>query len=148
MNPFFFVAILLLALGCGRVKEGTKEAINKTGEVAGKATTTFAQGVEQGVQSATESKADLAPNIAHLGVSTGKLLFTEEAGANDNILSIYLIFENNFSGLITVKAFDKEDKEYGRTSLQVTAKKGDAGYYDFVFDKRVNLESKSRFLLQ
>ena len=61
---------------------------------------------------------------------------------NNNQISIYFIFEEDFTGTITVKAFDKQMQEVGRLKQEISGKKDDAGYIDFVFDERTNIDPK------
>jgi hypothetical protein len=43
---------------------------------------------------------------------------------------------------------DKTGQEYGRTSLLVQGKKDSAQYFDFKFDGRTKIESKSDFKME
>lgn len=142
------VAILASTVACHRVKDGAKEAIQKTGETVGKAGTELSNGISEGMKKALESEVVLSDDLKKNGIGTGKLDFTSEKDATDNILMMYLIYNNDFNGTIRVKAFDEKGLEYGRASAMVKGKKGEAGYVDFVFDKRVNLEAKSKFIIE
>ena len=55
---------------------------------------------------------------------------------------------NDFKQNVSVKVFDQNGQEYGRVSLLVEAKKGEAKYFDFIFDQRTNIESKSKFVIE
>jgi len=66
----------------------------------------------------------------------------ETLSGNDNKISIYFIFEEDFKGTVTVKAFDKQMQEVGRVKQELSGKKDDAGYVDFVFDERTNIDPK------
>lgn len=46
-----------------------------------------------------------------------------------------------------MKIEDNKEQEYGRTKTTIEGKKGEAKYYDIIFDKRTSIESKSTFLL-
>ena len=43
--------------------------------------------------------------------------------------------------------FDEGGHEYGRVHKVIHTKAGDASFFDFVFDKRTNLEAKSLILV-
>ena len=47
----------------------------------------------------------------------------ETLSGNDNKISIYFIFEEDFTGIITVKAFDKQMQEVGRVKQELSGKK-------------------------
>ena len=82
------------------------------------------------------------------GVKTGKFKITSSAGASDNILSLYLIFNNDFKQDISIKIFDSKGLEYGRLNQNVKGKKDEAKFVDFTFDKRTNIESRSKFIIE
>ncbi|MFL9484120.1 hypothetical protein ACI6Q2_15170 [Chitinophagaceae bacterium LWZ2-11] len=151
MKPKLSVFILLSTfsfLSCNTVSSKAKDAINKTGEVVGKTGSEFVQGVSEGVNNSLVCNISLSSELTDKGLKTGKFLFASEPDANKNKLVMYLIFDKDFNAQLHVKALDEKGLEYGRTTLQVTSKKGQAGYYDFVFDKRVNLENKSKFAFE
>jgi hypothetical protein len=60
----------------------------------------------------------------------------------------YLIFEKDFSGNIKAKSYDKNGLELGRTNVNVNGKAGNASYFDFIFDRRTNIEQKSNIILE
>ena len=143
----FAAAVTLPA--CHNVADKTKNALNKTGQAIGEGASEFGKGVANGVENTFDSQVDIADGLKQKGVSYGKFSITQASSAsNKNKLTIYLIFDKDFSGNISAKVFDKEDKEYGRTSVSITAKQGEAKYTDFVFDERTDVESKSKFVLE
>lgn len=137
-----------LCCSCNFVGDKTKKAINKTGEVIGEGASEFGKGVKSGVENALECEVALSDALLQKGISLGKYNITGKASDSQNRLTVYLIFEKDFSGTISARVFDKENKEYGRTSVSMTAKKGEAKFADFDFDPRTNVESKSRFILE
>ena len=134
--------LIITLLGCGRVKEGTKEALNKGGEVVGKAATEIADGVAEGVEKTLRIEIKLSENLTAQGISRGKYDIEDAKGGSDNQLVLYLIFENDFEGELLAKAFDEEGLEMGRARLTVEGKAGEAAYFDFTFDKRTDIETK------
>lgn len=50
--------------------------------------------------------------------------------------------------VVLAKAYDKTGLELGRARLDIKAKAGEAGYYDFIFDKRSYIEVKSRITFE
>ena len=149
MKPLPFLLILVTTLAaCDRVKETTKNTIGKTGETVGKGTSEFFDGVTEGVDETFRSEVVLADPLPAKGLKTGKFLITSAPGAKDNIFTVYLIFEENLAEKVTVKVFDNQAREYGRVTQNVVGKRGEAKYFDFVFDKRTNVERRSRFVIE
>jgi hypothetical protein len=144
----FPLFLLVVITACHRVKDGAKDAIVKTGETVGKAGTELSNGISEGMKKALESEVVLSDELKKNGIGTGKLDFTSEKDASDNVLQMYLIYNNDINGTIKVKVLDEKGLEYGRSSAVVKGKKGEAGYVDFIFDKRVNLEGKSKFIME
>ena len=59
----------------------------------------------------------------------------------DNKLVIYIITEKDFNGTLTFKVLDKKGVESGRQALKLTAKAGEAGYKEVIFDERTNIQN-------
>lgn len=125
-------------MDCNRAKD----AVNKTGQVLGKGASEFVNGVGQGIDKTFECKIDLSDSLKLKGLKTGKF------AVSDSILTVYFAFDKDFSQTIKVKVIDKTGQEYGRTSLNVTAKKDSAQYFDFKFNSRTKIEGKSDFRME
>lgn len=142
------VSVLILSacnLG-STIANTTEEVANKTaatkaGEILGGSTRSFADGVGEGLDKAGNSSIKLSENLSKKGIKLGGHKI-ETLSGNDNKISIYFIFEEDFTGIITVKAFDKQMQEVGRVKQELSGKKDDAGYIDFVFDERTNIDPK------
>ena len=141
------LTFILAITSCDRVKETAKISINKTGEKVGKGTSEFITGVSSGVDKTFQSQVELSQKLAEKGLHFGKYKLEAKDGKR-NTLAIYLIFDENLKQTINAKVFDGKGLEYGRTSLLVSGKKGEARYFDFVFDDRTDLESRSKFTLE
>lgn len=156
MNKITFNLIRLILLfavfatqACNRVKEKTKQTINKGGETVGKTATEFFEGVSEGVDKTMQCNISLSDALINNGIKTGKFYIDSDTlGGSKNKLIIYLIFEKDFTGNINVKASDKNGLESGRTNLNINQKAGSATYFDFVFDKRTNIEQKSNIVFE
>jgi hypothetical protein len=59
-----------------------------------------------------------------------------------------LIFSKKFRGKILAKAYDNQGLEMGRSTIKIDAQDGDAGFYDFHFDKRTNIDRDGRIVLE
>jgi hypothetical protein len=63
-------------------------------------------------------------------------------------LTLYLIFDKDFSKEVTAKAFNKNNLERGRTKITIIGKSGDARYFDFEFDKRTDLGFRNKITIE
>jgi hypothetical protein len=149
MKPKLVLLLLLaIAVSCGKIKEKTKDGINKGGETVGKTATEFFEGVSEGVEQTLACEILLSQELKDMGVKTGKTSVNNSPdGGNNNLLTLYLIFDKDFKSSVIAKAFDKNGLEIGRAKLEIQSKTGDAGYYDFSFDKRTYIEVKSKIQL-
>lgn len=144
MKKLLTVALfMVLAISCNKVKEKTKETINKGGETVGEMATEFTEGVTEGVERNLDCKVVVSDGLKAQGISTGKYHIENDSLGKDNQLVIYIITEKAFKGTLTFKVNDKKGIEFGRQQLQLDAKAGAAGYYDVVFDPRTDIEVKS-----
>ncbi|MFZ4400009.1 MAG: hypothetical protein ACOYO1_08255 [Bacteroidales bacterium] len=146
-----FVLILIISsvLACDRVKDKTKEVINKGGETVGKGATEFIEGVSEGVDKTLKCEIILSERLKTKGLQTGKFSINNDStSGKNNLLTLYLIFEKNFKETISIKAFDKNGLEIGRVKKAVFGKAGEAKYIDFCFDKRTYIEVKSKINIE
>ncbi len=141
-------AILTLA-ACNRIKDTAKNTINKTGEVVGEGATQLADGLKNGATNTFHCDLKIAQSLNNTGISAGKFdIHSGDSTSSENTVSVYLIFEKDFDKQIVAKVTDKNNLEYGRASLEIKAKKGDAKFFDFKFDKRTNIETKSTITIE
>ena len=136
------VLIAWVLISCNWAKEKAKEGVNKTGEVVAKTGSEFANGMYKGVEKTFQNKAVFSKELTAAGLKAGKIIIHGTDSTSDNILSAYLIFDKNINKKIIVKVFTEDGSEYGRTTLNINGMKDDAKYFDIVFDKRTNIESK------
>jgi hypothetical protein len=146
--PAIAVMVTLLSSSCDHIKQKTRDTIHKSGETVGKSSSEFVNGISQGVDQTFECKLDISEALKSRGLKTGKFKIADGTEAKDNLLSVYLVFDKDFKGTISAKAFDVKNQEYGRTKVETEGVGGEAKYFDFIFDKRTNIESKSTFLLE
>ena len=102
------VSVLILSacnLG-STIANTTEEVANKTatkaGEIIGGSTRGFADGVGEGLDKAGNSFIKLSEDLSKKGIKLGGHKI-ETLSGNDNKISIYFIFEEDFTGIITVK---------------------------------------------
>ena len=144
--PFILLLLLAVLSSCNRAKQAGKDAINKTGETVGKGTAEFFHGASNGVDETLQSTLVLSKPLSDKGLQAGKYRITYNNEAGSNVLSVYLIFNKYIKENIVVKVYDEKGQEYGRSTTAIEGKKGEAKYFDFPFDKRTQMESKSNFV--
>ena len=143
---FFFVIVLFIS--CNKVKETAKETINKSGETVGKTATEFVEGITEGVDRSLDCTIKISEELTSKGLKTGKFnIENDSLGGKNNKVVMYFIFDKNFDEEVSIKTFDKKDLEAGRTKLLMTGKAGEAKYFDIIFDKRTNIETKSNITI-
>lgn len=143
---YLYLLILLTILSCNKIKEKSRETINKSGEIIGESSSEFIDGVSNGIEKKFHCTFKFDSSFNQL--STGKYNLAKSGTSNNNILILYIIFNNDLQKEVKVRAIDQEGLEYGRTKILFSGKKGEAKYYDIEFDKRVDLESQTRFIFQ
>jgi hypothetical protein len=141
------LAVLALVFtSCGG--SDTNRKINKVGETAGEAVGELVSGVTSGVEKAYEPTIELSPALKDRGIEFGKILVSSDKEGNDNLLQVYMIFNKDFKGTLTAKAFDSKGLEMGRARQQIDQKKEDAKYIEFHFDKRTNIDKDSKLTIE
>jgi hypothetical protein len=140
------VLFTLLFYQCS--SSGVKEKINKVGDVTGQVVGEFATGVSKGVEKTLNASISLSDNLKKQGLNVGKITFGNDSIGVDNILTVYIIFAQDFKGRITAKAFEQDGLEIGRAKKDITGKKDDAGYFEFRFDKRTNIDNHSKIVIE
>src|SRR5437879_626327 len=73
MKYLIFPLALIIA-SCNWAKQKTKETVNKTGEVIGKAGSEFANGVSKGVEKTFKNEVRISEQLTKQGLQSGKIL--------------------------------------------------------------------------
>ena len=141
---YILIILTLTICSCNWAKQKTKETVNKTGEVAGKAGSEFVDGVSKGVENTFRNEVVISDALKDKGIETGRISIHSTDSSSDNVLTTYLIFNKDFEQEIKVKVMNELGQEYGRQAQNIKGKAGEAKYIDFVFDKRTNLDGKSK----
>ena len=142
------IVIFVSLLSCNKIKKATKETINKGGETVDKSATEFIEGVGEGIDQTLALQIQISDELVEKGLSTGKYDVHTSENGNNNKLTLYLIFEDNFNETIFIKIMDKNGLEVGRTTMLIESTIGEASYFDFEFDPRTNLESKGIIIIE
>ncbi len=143
------LSILTLSFSsCNWAEENTKKAANKTGEIIGKTGTEFGVGVINGVKMTFENEVKISDNVKSKGLEIGEVLINSTDSTTDNVLTMYIIFNEYFNEEITIKIFAENGKENGRLRETLNGKEGDAKHFDFYFDKHVNIRVKGNITIE
>jgi hypothetical protein len=134
---------LCITFACNNIKNKTKEAIKETGQAVGSSTTEFINAVSEGIDKALNCELLISKQLIDKGLSTGKFKIENTEKDIKNKLSIYFIYKNDLNINITISISDSKGLEYGRINQRISGKANNAGFVDFIFDKRTNIESKS-----
>ena len=143
MNKVLTISILALSIifsSCDRLSNSTE----KIGETAGD----MVKGIESGVKKARAISVTYTESLSTKGITNGKVSLKNDKEGTDNLLSIYLIFSKRFKGKVSAKAYDNQGLEMGRSSVKIDVQDGDAGFYDFHFDKRTNIDRDGKIVLE
>lgn len=144
---FSAFALTLIFSSCNWAKQKTKETVNKTGEVVAKTGSEFVNGVSKDIEQTFQNEVVVSDELKAQGLKTGKIVIVGTDSTTDNILSVYFMFDKDFERNVSIKVISTEGQEYGRKTILVKGLKNEAGYYDFVFDKRTNIDSKGKLLI-
>lgn len=144
MKYTLLVIVSFLFFSCNWAKQKTKETVNKTGEVVAKAGSEFVDGVSKGIERTFQNEVVLSEQLKEQGIQPGKIIIHGTDSTTDNVLSVYLIFEKDFDRDLTIKAISPQGQEYGRRTERIKGQKNEAGYFDFIFDKRTNIDGKGK----
>jgi hypothetical protein len=147
-SSFMKYILVLLTVGllssCNWFKQKTKSTVNKSGEIVAKTGSEFVDGVSKGVEKTFQTEVIISDELKRIGLKNGKVIISSTDSTTDNILTTYLIFDNDIEREITVKVFNESGLEYGRVTEAVKGKKNEAKYVDFVFDRRTNIDGKGK----
>ncbi|PWK27467.1 hypothetical protein LV89_01781 [Arcicella aurantiaca] len=135
------LALSIIVSSCDKLSNSTE----KIGETAG----SMVKGIETGVKKARAINLTYTDALINKGITNGKVsLKSDKDGGTDNLLSVYLIFSKKFKGKVLAKAYDNQGLEMGRSTVKIDARSGDAGFYDFHFDKRTNIDRDGKIILE
>ncbi|GAL84705.1 hypothetical protein Fluta_0810 [Sporocytophaga myxococcoides] len=146
--PLFIITLYLSSCSTNEVKDGIKKGINKSGDVTGQVIGEFSSGVSSGVEKTFEPNLELSQALQAKGLKFGKKIISSDSLGSDNLLVVYVIFNNEFKGTLVAKAFDVKGQEMGRVKLAVEGKADDARFLEFHFDKRTNIDSDSKLVIE
>ncbi len=145
MKNYSILFLIFLFASCNWAKEKTIKTVNKTGELVAEGGSEFVEGFKKGIEKNIQQQIKIAESLTAKGVATSKVSYSETDSST--LISIYIIFNENFNGGISMNLFDQENLEYGRSIVKYKASKGDAKYIDFSFDKKTEIEKNGKIIL-
>jgi hypothetical protein len=142
MRALTGLSLLLLLAACDHAAEGAKEALNKGGELAGKAAGEVLEGVKTGVEESWSVDVRLSPELQQRGLGLGKTAVESDSLGKDNLLVVYLTSASAMADTLQILAFDKDSLEMGRALLPINAAAGSGAFHEVHFPARTDLERK------
>lgn len=136
-----------------KLVDGAGKALQKEGkeavESASKGIGELIKGVDSGVkESINFSKVISEPTFQqNFEECKAEKVYGSDAEKIKKV-NVYLMAKNDFKGKLILKAFDANKKEIGRSSIEVSIKKEDAKYVDFLFDERTHLLQTEYFTIK
>ena len=143
-----FVLLLSVLTSCNQVKDSAKDVINEGGEIVGKSIGEFGKGFTEGIDETFEVKIEVTEELKSKGIQLGKIDFDDDSLGTDNVLSVYIITNKLFNDTLSIKIFDQNHLEMGRSFMELSAESGQANFYDFHFDQRSNIDSDSKIIME
>lgn len=138
--------LALLLAGCSTCS--VRKSIHQAGEKAGEAIGEAAKGVSGGVENAFDIKIEKKEGAGLESLEFGKILLNSDSTGTDNKISAYIIFNSDFDRTVTLKVFDRKGLEEGRVRKTLSGKSDEAGYVDFVFDPKTNIDRDCRIVME
>lgn len=141
-SPLFVLAVCLA--GCDGMVEGTRNALNKGGELAGNAAGEVIDGVTSGLEKARSIEVVLSDELRSAGLSLGRTQVEKDSTGTADRITIYLVAERGASDTLQAIAADAEGREMGRSSVVLSMAAGAAAYHTFRFQEGTDLAHTSR----
>lgn len=134
--------------------KGVGDALKKEGKEASESVSEGVGEVVKGTNSGLDKSLNTANVIPVDSVAFAKVLtigrtekFFSESEKTKRV-SVYLISNKAYQGKVKLKAFDRNQKEIGRSVVDVSLKEDDAQYFDFKFDSRTPLLQAESFSIE
>jgi uncharacterized protein with FMN-binding domain len=143
-----FAVVTFTLSSCDWAKDKTKKSVNKAGEIVGKTGSEFGDGVYRGVKKTFENDVKISDQLKAKGLEFGEVVINSTDSTTNNVLTAYVIFNDNFDQEFMIKVFNENGKEYGRLKEKLKGEKGSAKHIDFIFDKHVNIGVKGNISVE
>lgn len=140
------VGIYALTLSC-RTDSGNEKLANASKNV-GQSAAKVVSGLKSGIEKVAKINIELSENLKTRGLSLGKTKLDSKNGGRHNMLNVYVIFDKKINKNVTVKVYNNQNEEIGRTKSMISGDAGDAKYFDFIFDKRTNIDRDFKIVME
>jgi outer membrane murein-binding lipoprotein Lpp len=133
--------------------EGAGDALQNEGKKAAKSATKGVGEIIKGVNSGISESISTAVVVSEPAFKDcfedckAEKIYGEDSQKTKKV-TVYLIAKKDFSGKLILKALDENKKEIGRSNLEVSIKKDEAKYVDFIFDARTHLLQTESFIIK
>jgi hypothetical protein len=141
-----FLATLIILNSC-RTDSGNERLAGASQKV-GKSAATAVKGIKEGIENVTKINVELGEKLKNSGLSLGKTKLGSKGGGRHNLLNIYMIFDKKMNKNVTIKVYNRQNEEIGRSKTLVTADEGEAKFIDFLFDKRTNIDRDYKIIME
>jgi hypothetical protein len=138
--------IALFTISC-RTDSGNEKLANASKNV-GESAAKVVSGVKAGIEKVAKINIELSETLKSRGLSLGKTKLDSKNGGRHNMLNVYIIFDKKINKNVTVKVYNNQNEEIGRTKSLITGDAGDAKYFDFIFDKRTNIDRDYKITME
>lgn len=128
-----FVCTIFAVVGCGK---SDKSLSTIAGERVGEEVTKIVTGIDSGVDKQLSVDVTLSARVTDSGLS--KTVAKSSGLSTEKGFNVYFISKKKISGILTAKAFNKDNQEIGRTKTEVSFNSDDAKYINFVFDNELD----------
>lgn len=142
---FLLVVLFVFTQGC-RTEEGN-ERLADAGTKVGTSAATAVKSIKAGIEKVASINIVVADPLIAKGISIGKVKLGNKGGRH-NMLNVYMIFDKKINRNVTMKVFNSNGNEIGRTRMLLKANDGEAKYIDFVFDPRTNIDRDHKISLE
>ncbi|MBL7964217.1 MAG: hypothetical protein JNM31_10295 [Flavobacteriales bacterium] len=147
-RSFLLLTLAALAvMGCDRASRGAKEALNKGGEMAGRAASEVAEGVVTGAAAAWSIDVALDSSLQAAGLVLGVTEVAADSAGRNNRVHVYLSSARAVNETVQAVAYDKDGRECGRTAVVLNLGTNSGDYHELRFQARTDLTRKSRVLI-
>ena len=153
MRIILIVLLIWLCLhSCHRFCSYTSEVVHTTtGEVKNTVRESahgFVVNVRKEIDDNDDCTLSVSPDMLQAGIQQGKFRIGEDSSGNYNRVSVYFVSSKTLTRPVTAKIFDADGHEYGRITVDISTKAGDARFYDFIFPSNTDIEDHSRITLE
>ena len=144
------VILFLITIGLNtscRTDSGNEKLANASKNV-GQSAAKVVSGLKTGIEKVAKINIELSENLKNRGLSLGKTKLDSKNGGRHNMLNVYVIFDKKINKNVILKVYNNQNEEIGRTKSLISGEAGEAKYFDFIFDKRTNIDRDYKIVME